>query len=113
MATDDCINKQEDPNELTESLRELLQSYAEIKDRIYRQYDELVQMVVDYEITGYHEIEHIMDGLLDFVDDIPFIELYKKLCRHAYCQYPKLVGEYVALFRMQYEESNDTDHNAE
>lgn len=59
------------------------------------------------------EIERIMDGLVDFGDDPRLLELYKTLCRHVYYKYPALVGEHTALFRLQFEETEDGDTDTE
>lgn len=58
------------------------------------------------------KIERIMDGLLDFADDELFLVLYKKLCRHVYNSYPRMVSEHIALFRMQLEDG-ENDHENE
>lgn len=59
------------------------------------------------------EIERIMDGLVDFGDNPRLLELYKTLCRHVYYKYPALVGEHTALFRLQFEETEDGDTDTE
>ena len=41
------------------------------------------------------------------------LELYKTLCRHVYYKYPALVGEHTALFRLQFEETEDGDTDTE
>lgn len=64
-------------------------------------------------ITEEREIERIMDGLVDFGDDPRLLELYKTLCRHVYYKYPALVGEHTALFRLQFEETEDGDTDTE
>ena len=59
------------------------------------------------------EIERIRGGRVDFGDDPRLFELYKTLCRHAYYKYPALVGEHTALFRLQFEETEDGDTDTE
>lgn len=41
-----------------------------------------------------------MDGLLDFGDDLRFLEIYKRLCRHIFYKHPQMVGEHIYLWRM-------------
>ena len=46
-------------------------------------------------------------------DNPRLLELYKTLCRHVYYKYPALVGEHTALFRLQFEETEDGDTDTE
>lgn len=96
-----------DRNDIWSELNALLTKFEEQKKLIYAHYQSLVAAVLANQITSEREIEAIMDGLLDFCDDEKFLDLYKKLCRHVYHQYPQLVGEHVNLFRLQFEESTD------
>ena len=100
---------------LLSELAETMESLGKIKASAYRLYSEAVEAILSDRITVPNHIERIMDGLLDFCDEDRFIEIYRKLCRHIYYQYPQMVGEHVAIFRLQFEtaeigvdESNDT-----
>ena len=62
-------------------------------------------------ITEEREIERIMDGLVDFGDDPRLLELYKTLCRHIYYKHLALVKGHIALFRLQFEETEDEEHH--
>lgn len=86
-----------------EELKETLDSYQQIRDTAYRQYSNLVSSVIHDRITEECQIERIMDGLLDFCDEDRFVEIYRKLCRHIFYRYPQMVGEHIAIFRMQFE----------
>lgn len=92
----------EERNEIWSELNALLTKFEEQKKQIYAHYQRLVTAVLANQIASEREIEAIMDGLLDFCDDEKFLDLYKKLCRHVYNQYPQLVGEHVNLFRLQF-----------
>lgn len=89
----------------------LIAQFEEQKKIIYNHCIQAVASVMAGRITAEKEIERIMDGLLDFGDDEKFFALYKKLCRHVYNFYPQMVGEHIALFRMQFEEKEDEDDN--
>lgn len=95
------------------AIRETVQRLSRLMDTAYQQYSQLVEQVVKDRITGEQEIERIMDGLMDFGDDQRFLALYKTLCRHVYYKYPDLVGEHTALFRLQFEETEDGDTDTE
>lgn len=85
----------------------LTAQFEEQKKVIYNHYIQAVASVMAGKITTENEIEGIMDGLLDFGDDEKFLVLYKKLCCHVYNFYPQMVGEHIALFRMQFEEKEE------
>lgn len=94
------MNQQE---RLLKELAETLNSFERIKASAYKLYSETVEAITSDKITGEKQIERIMDGLLDFCDDDRFVDIYRKLCRHVYCRYPQMVGEHIALFRLQFE----------
>ena len=79
-------------------IREILEGITALTNAAYQHYSALVDAVLRDEITDAKQIERIMDGLVDFGDDNRFIDIYRKLCRHVYYNYPALVGEHVALF---------------
>lgn len=92
-----------DEQQVLKEITELVRVFEEQKKQNYRYYANMVASVVLGRISKENEIERIMDGLLDFGDDEDFLALYKKLCRHVYKFYPQMVGEHIALFRMQFE----------
>ena len=75
-----------------------MEGITALTNAAYQHYSALVDAVLRDEITDAKQIERIMDGLVDFGDDNRFIDIYRKLCRHVYYNYPELVGEHVALF---------------
>ena len=82
-----------------------------LKKTAFQQYAFLVDAVLRNRITDRQEIEQIMDGLSDFGDDEAFLDLYRKLCRHVYSDYPAIVGEHVALFRALFMRSDTAEEN--
>lgn len=91
----------------------LIAQFEEQKRIIYSHYIQAVASVMAGRITAEKEIERIMDGLLDFGDDEKFLALYKKLCRHVYNFYPQMVCEYIAIFRMQFEEKEEKKNGSD
>ena len=94
---------------LFNEVKDIVSGIRALMDRAYQQYSSLVDAVIKDEITDINQIERIMDGLVDLGDDVRFIEIYRKLCRHVYNRYPQLVGEHVTMFRAQFETANDAD----
>ena len=93
---------------LLNEIKDTINGIRALMYRAYQQYSSLVDAVINDEITDINQIERIMDGLVDLGDDVRFIEIYRKLCRHVYHRYPQLVGEHVMMFRAQFESNEDT-----
>ena len=93
------------------AIREIVQEISRLMYAAYQQYSRLVEQVLNGRITEEREIERIMDGLVDFGDDPRLLELYKTLCRHIYYKHLALVKGHIALFRLQFVETEDEEHH--
>lgn len=76
-------------------------------------YSRLVDAVPAGSLTDEKQIEHILDGILDFGDDLRFLKLSEKLCRHIYCRYPHLAGNFVGMYRTLFEDKAGSDENGD
>lgn len=99
----------ENYEKLLEDIKGTVEQINLLYDLAYEQYLHAVDEVLTGRLTDEKRIEHILDGMLDFGDDLRFLELSKKLCRHIYYQYPQLVGNFVFMFRAIFEEKEDDD----
>lgn len=88
---------------------EVVKRIKGLYDLAYAQYSHVVDEVISGRLTDEKQIEHILDGIIDFGDDLRFLELSKKLCRHIYYEYPHLVGGFVHMYRALFEEKEDED----
>ena len=70
--------------ELLKNVREVVERINDLRDLAYAQYLPAVDEVLAGRITDKNQIEHILDGILDFGDDPRFLNLFKRLCRHIY-----------------------------
>ena len=87
---------------------------ADIADKIqrihnsaYRLSREAVDSMIQSSRPSERQIKHVLVQLLDFCGDIRFLELFKTLCRYAYCRYPHLVADYITFYHSQYEEGGE------
>ena len=94
-------------DKLLEDIEMIVGKIKELHDLAYVQYSHLVDVVLEGALTDEKQIEHILDGILDFGDDLRFLDLSKILCRHIYYQYPQLVGNFVHMYREMFEEKED------
>lgn len=65
-------------SEALEAAKETVEALNKLTDQALAQYTALVDSAVAGHITDERELEHIMDGLLDFGDDLRFLEIYKR-----------------------------------
>ena len=94
-----------------DQVKTAVEGIARLRNIAFEQYTILVDEVITNRITDQREIERVMDGLLDFGDDLEFLDLYKKICRHVFYTYPEMVGEHVALWRMQFADSEESEED--
>ena len=99
----------ENYEKLIAEIDEVVKRIKGLYDLAYMQYSHAVDEVISGHLTNEKQIEHILDGIIDFGDDLRFLELSKGLCRHIYYEYPQLVGSFVHMFRVLFEEKEDED----
>lgn len=95
--------------ELLKNVREVVERINNLRDLAYAQYLPAVDEVLAGRITDKNQIEHILDGILDFGDDPRFLDLFKRLCRHLYYEYPQLVVDFISMYRLLFDEKGDSD----
>lgn len=84
---------------IVDELGELLEQMQFLRNAAYEKYSIAAEEVVSGKITDIDAIEKIMDGLCDFGDEERFLNLYRKVCKHIYFNYPEIVGEHISLFK--------------
>ena len=94
----------ENYEKLIAEIDEVVKRIKGLYDLAYTQYSHAVYEVISGRLTDEKQIEHILDGIIDFVDDLRFLELSKRLCRHIYYEYPQLVGNFVHMYRAMFDE---------
>ena len=72
-----------------------------------QQYQPVVDALVRTGSRDVQQIEHTLDGLLDFCGHAPVLEMYKRLCRHYWDIDPAATAYYVN----QYRERWDSEEN--
>lgn len=95
--------------ELLKKVREVVERINDLRDLAYAQYLPAVDEVLAGRITDKNQIEHILDGILDFGDDPRFLDLSKRLCRYLYYEYPQLVVDFISMYRLLFDEKGDSD----
>ena len=99
----------EDYEKFIAEIDEVVKQIKGLYDLAYTQYSHAVDEVISGRLTDEKQIAHILDGIIDFGDDLRFLELSKRLCRHSYYEYPQRVGSFVHMFRARFAEKEDED----
>ena len=79
-------------SEALEAAKETVEALNKLTDQALAQYTALV----DSAVAG---------------DDLRFLEIYKRLCRHIFYKHPQMVGEHIYLWRMQFDTKEEEDEN--
>ena len=53
------------------------------------------------------QIEHTLDGLLDFCGYAPVLEMYRRLCRHYWDIGPAATADYVKAYRERWDSEEE------
>lgn len=77
---------------LARDLRELQQQAAQL-------YEPVVDDILRTCSCDIRHIEYVLDGLFDFCDHEPVLEMYKKLCRHYWEIDPAATASYINAYR--------------
>ena len=93
----------------TENFREIAHNIQAVYKQAVIAYKIRVDDVIRNKNISQDEIEHLLDGMLDFCDNAEMLLQYKRLCRHYLYIYPKVVGYYIYAYR----ECWDSESNLE
>jgi hypothetical protein len=84
---------------LIEGNAALAEIRAGLARRAVAEYTPLVDSIISRRSTDVWQIEHTLDGLLDFCFDPEALVLFKRLCRHYYFIDRAAAADYVRFYR--------------
>ena len=80
-------------------LEAFVQQGQQLQLRAEQQYKPVVDALVRTGSQDAQQIEHTLDGLLDFCGHAPVLVLYRRLCRHYWGIDPAATAFYVKAYR--------------
>lgn len=92
---------------LEETIGELARSIPDLARRAVTAYSPAVDSIVRARSEDVDQIEHTLDGLLDFCFDQEALLLYKQLCRHYHDIDPVATAEYVHAYRQMWDSDRE------
>ena len=75
--------------------------------RAAHQYQPVVDALLRSGSRDVQQLEHTLDGLLDFCGHAPVLALYRRLCRHYWDIDPAATADYVKAYREQWDSEED------
>ncbi len=93
------------------TIDQLVQAIKKNADVAYAAYAPLVDELISAGVRDPHEIESLLDRILDFCFDKRMVEVYRKLCRHYWTIDQRATAEYVYAYKDMWD--NDSAHSSE
>ena len=84
-------------------IKQLAQCIISLQDEAYYQYLGPVERLCDNPDSTEHDVEWLMDWLIDFCGSPKVLGLYKKICRTFFKKYPKMIADHIMWYRGEYE----------
>ena len=89
--------------ELINQLRSIIDSGADLAKEAYRLYEPKVESLISSKTKNKHEIERLLDSLLDFCFDDDVLTLYRKVCKYYYTISPTSTVAYIEYYKEMYD----------
>lgn len=101
-------------DDIDNEIKAIAESIVAIHSLACKEYSPLVDDICS-RIAPESEVEHLLDCMLDFCGYDKFLLLFKQVCRKYYEVYPRLIVDYIYLYRDWYdsEENGENDTNKE
>ncbi len=93
---------------LYKSIKGIAKSIQALNQQAVREYTPIVEGILRSQSRDTRDIEHTLDGLLDFCGYKPILILYKQLCRHYYFIDPAATADYVRIYRELWDSEPET-----
>jgi hypothetical protein len=98
-----------DVDALSESIAGIASRVLELQLQAAQEYKPLVDAILKSRSQDVKEIEHTLDGMLDFCGYAPVLQMYKRLCRHYWDIDPSATASYIDPYRRHW----DSDEGSE
>lgn len=85
----------------------LLGQVQQLQLQAARQYQPVVDELLRTGSRDVRQIEHTLDGLLDFCGHAPVLAMYRRLCRHYWDIDPAATADYIKAYRERWDNEED------
>lgn len=87
---------------------ELASMVKQLAKQAVQQYSPEVDLIIASECRDDKQIEHLLEGMLEFCFDEKMLLLYKKLCRYYFSFNPEITAYHINAYRERWD---DDDNN--
>jgi hypothetical protein len=91
-------------NDFINDIRGIAKELQTIYSQAEIYYTSAVDSIIQRQSKDVKEIEHLLNYMLDFVDNEKFLALYRKLCRYYSDINPQATAEYIQSYKEMYDE---------
>ena len=96
-----------DGNAIASGLDALVGQLQRLQLQAAQQYQPVVDALLRTGSRDVQQIEHTLDGLLDFCGHPPVLEMYRRLCRQYWDIDPTATVDYVKAYRERWDSQED------
>ena len=96
-----------DGNAIASGLDALVGQLQRLQLQAAQQYQPVVEALLRTGSRDVQQIEHTLDGLLDFCGHAPVLAMYRRLCSHYWDIDPAATADYVKAYREQWDSEED------
>jgi hypothetical protein len=97
---------------MVEAFKIWIERSNELARQAFELYRPEVEQLISSQTTDEHQIQLMLDYLLDFCFDSQMLLLFKKLCRYYWDINPQATADYINSYREMWdEESMENDDN--
>ncbi|WP_288060032.1 hypothetical protein [Thomasclavelia cocleata] len=89
---------------IDKELMELVESVQQLYEQAFMICFPIVEELCNRNDVSQKELEHELEGMLSFCQSDDMLNLFKKLCRKFYKQYPETVASYIMTYKELYGE---------
>lgn len=85
----------------------IVESIKNVNKQALSVYKPLVDEVCSGRMVEEKELENILDGLVSMCISDEMVNLFKRVCKKFYNQYPEIIADYVMFYKEIYEEPEE------
>lgn len=96
-----------DDKKILNEINAIVESFRTLNEQALVVYTPMVEDICSRKSVSAKELENLLDWLVSICISDDMTELFKRVCRHFYYQYPELITDYVYLYKEMYEDDED------
>lgn len=90
-----------------EKIDSIVESIKQVNKQLFLVYKPIVDEICSEKTVEEKELENVLDGLVSACISDEMLNLFKRVCRKFYDQYPEIITDYVMFYKEMYEEQGN------